>query len=181
MSKGCYLDEWFEIECNNSVYGPPRAFISKIKMELLNISVRGWAIVKGPIISSNCYGSKADQPVNLTGSPFSISPANIFTAIGCNTRALMTDNPLQRLGDIDSGNQSADGCKLAFLEGTYGMNSWKKKNPNIQFPMLLDWMVNSSLREDYNNRMFDSSGRKGVDSKTLDCYNSSYSSSINEE
>ncbi|KAJ9189866.1 hypothetical protein P3X46_001117 [Hevea brasiliensis] len=229
MSKGCYLDEWFEIECNNSVYGPPRAFISKIKMELLNISVRGWAIVKGPIISFNCSGSKADPPVNLTGSPFSISPRNIFTAIGCNTRALMTDNPLQRLGcestchggqndvdwremlhnlinevsprdyriegtcngtgccqitnipsslqvfnpsfqDIDSGNQSADGCKLAFLEGTYGMNSWKKKNPNIDFPMLLHWMVNSSLREDW----------RGVDSKTLDCYNISYSSSFNE-
>ncbi|KAF2301589.1 hypothetical protein GH714_027429 [Hevea brasiliensis] len=177
-------------------------------MELLNVSVGGQAIVRSPIISFNCSGSKTDPPVNLTGSPFSISPANIFTAIGCNTRALMTDNPLQSLGcestchggqndvdwremlhnlinevsprdyrikgtcngtgccqitnipsslqvfnpsfqDIDSGNQSADGCKMAFLEGTYGMNSWKKKNPNIHFPMRLDWMVNSSLREDW--------------------------------
>ncbi|KAF2301592.1 hypothetical protein GH714_027468 [Hevea brasiliensis] len=229
MSKGCYLDEWFEIECSKSVHGPPRAFLSKIKMELLNVSVGGWAIVKGPIISFNCSGSKTDPPVNLTGSPFVISPDNIFTAIGCNTRALMTDNPLQRLGcestchggqndvdwremlhnlinevspgdyriegtcngtgccqitnipsslqvfnpsfqDIDSGDQSADGCKLAFLGGTYGMNSWKKKNPNIHFPMLLYWMVNSSLREYW----------RGVDSKTLDCNNVSYSSSFNE-
>ncbi|KAF2301591.1 hypothetical protein GH714_027449 [Hevea brasiliensis] len=116
MSKGCYLDEWFEIECSKSVHGPPRAFLSKIKMELLNVSVGGQAIVRSPIISFNCSGSKTDPPVNLTGSPFSISPRNIFTAIGCNTSALMTDNPLQRLGDGYEGNPylrctDVDECK----------------------------------------------------------------------
>ncbi|XP_021647292.2 wall-associated receptor kinase-like 8 isoform X2 [Hevea brasiliensis] len=222
MGKGCYLGDWFEIECHNSVDRPPRAFISKIKTELLNISVRGRANVKSPIISSNCSDKETDLPVNLTGSPFFISPDNIFTAIGCNTRALMTDNPLQRLGcdstclggqkDVDwremlpnlmkeasprnyrivnncngtdccqitipsslqvlnpslqaiDGNQSADGCKVAFLAGTYESYSRREKDSNVQFPMLLDWMVNSTLREDYFRMVIP---------ETLDC---DYSSS----
>ncbi|KAF2301596.1 hypothetical protein GH714_027592 [Hevea brasiliensis] len=200
--KDCYFNEWFEIECKES-----RAFISKIKMELLNISVEGWANVKSPIISSDCSDRESDLPFNLTGSPFFISDYNVFIAVGCNTRALMIDVSFQRLGcestclghkkNVDwrqmlpnfieegsSGNywivndycngtdcchvtipsslqvfnasfqainnQSTDGCKLAFLAGTYGRNSWMKKDPNVQFPMVLDWMLYSNRTESYN-------------------------------
>ncbi|KAF2301583.1 hypothetical protein GH714_027005 [Hevea brasiliensis] len=111
MGKGCYLGDWFEIECHNSVDRPPRAFISKIKTELLNISV--------------------------------LNPS---------------------LQAID-GNQSADGCKVAFLAGTYESYSRREKDSNVQFPMLLDWMVNSTLREDYFRMVIP---------ETLDC---DYSSS----
>ncbi|KAF2301584.1 hypothetical protein GH714_027061 [Hevea brasiliensis] len=156
--KDCYFNEWFEIECNES-----RAFISKIKMELLNISTVGRANVKSPIISSDCSDRVSDLPFNLTGSPFFISDYNVFTAVGCNTRALMIDQSLQRLGCyntfIPSGfnasfqainDQSTDGCKLAFLAGTYGWNSWRKKDPNVQFPMVLDWMLYSNRTVSYN-------------------------------
>ncbi|KAF2301588.1 hypothetical protein GH714_027353 [Hevea brasiliensis] len=175
--KDCYFNEWFEIECKES-----RAFISKIKMELLNISVEGWANVKSPIISSDCSDRESDLPFNLAGSPFFISDDNVFIAVGCNTRALMIDVSLQRLGcestclghkkDVDwrqmlpnfiggvpvvfdpkfqaLSNQSTDGCKLAFLAGTYRANSWRKKDPNVQFPMVLDWMLYSNRTESYN-------------------------------
>ncbi|XP_058010173.1 wall-associated receptor kinase-like 22 [Hevea brasiliensis] len=230
--KDCYFNEWFEIECNES-----RAFISKIKMELLNISVEGWANVKSPIISSDCSDWVSDLPFNLTGSPFFISDYNVFTAVGCNTRALMINQSLQRLGcdskclshkkDVDwrqmlpnfieedsssnyliandycngtdccqvkipsslqvfnasfqaINNQSTDGCKLAFLAGTYPGNSWRKKDPNVQFPMVLDWMLYSNRTESYNWIINSSlwSGNNS-ESESLACFPDG-SSSINE-
>ncbi|KAF2301567.1 hypothetical protein GH714_026450 [Hevea brasiliensis] len=97
MGVGCYFDEWFEIKCNESAR-PPRAFISRIKMEVLSIDIMGFATVKSPIISYNCPGREGDEPINLTGSPFYIYRGNLFIAVGCNTRALLTDEPLLRAG-----------------------------------------------------------------------------------
>ncbi|KAF2301573.1 hypothetical protein GH714_026698 [Hevea brasiliensis] len=57
-----------------------------------------WAIVRSPIISSNCSGRKGDEPINLTGSPFYISTWNSFIAVGCDIRALLMDDPLLRIG-----------------------------------------------------------------------------------
>ncbi|CAK7336356.1 unnamed protein product [Dovyalis caffra] len=91
IGTGCYLDKQFEIECNQTAK-PPRAYIRSIKLEVVNISVdRGAAIVKGPIISFNSSGRQAGLPVNLTGTPFIFSYRNVFVAMGCNTRAVMTD------------------------------------------------------------------------------------------
>ncbi|KAF2301586.1 hypothetical protein GH714_027161 [Hevea brasiliensis] len=206
-------------------------------MELLNMSIEGWANVKSPIISSNCSDRETNLPFNLTGSPFFISDENVFTAVGCNTRALMIDEPLQRLGceskclgqkkDVDWGqmlpnfieefsrgnywivndycngtdccqvtipsslqvfdpklqaiddNQSTDGCQLAFLAGTYEVDSWREKDRNVQYPMVLDWVINSTLREDYLRTM-NSSQRKGVVPKTFYRYYYGSSSSSNK-
>eukprot|EP00258_Populus_trichocarpa_P014421 XP_006368675.2 wall-associated receptor kinase-like 22 [Populus trichocarpa] len=91
IRKDCYMNEWFAIECNASV-NPARAFISRINMEVLNISAeRATATVKSPIISSNCTGREDGVPLNLTGTPFVFSRYdNVFIAVGCNTQALMT-------------------------------------------------------------------------------------------
>jgi hypothetical protein len=68
--KDCYKDEWFAVECNNTT-NPPRAFISRINMEVLNISLEtGMATVKSPVIFFNCTGRKDGGSLNLTGSPF---------------------------------------------------------------------------------------------------------------
>ncbi|KAF2301569.1 hypothetical protein GH714_026494 [Hevea brasiliensis] len=47
-----------------------------------------------------CYFDEweSDEPINLTGSPFYIYRGNLFIAVGCNTRALLTDEPLLRAG-----------------------------------------------------------------------------------
>ncbi|XP_021609104.1 wall-associated receptor kinase-like 22 [Manihot esculenta] len=236
-SKDCYFDEWFEIKCNQS-----RAFLNKINMELLNIYIRGKAHVKSPIMLSNCSGMETDHllPLNLTGSPFSISDYNVFTAVGCDTRALMIDNPLQRLGceskclgqkDVDwrqllpnlikerefssgkyysiaddycngtdccqitipsslqvfnasfeaiDGNRGTRGCKLAFLAGLYAGDSWTKNDSNVQFPMVLDWMIKSN-RTESSNWMIDSGLWNANYSETVDCYNYYGSSSASSK
>ncbi|KAF2301594.1 hypothetical protein GH714_027519 [Hevea brasiliensis] len=83
-----------------------------------------------------------------------------------------------KLRDIDD-NQSTDGCQLAFLAGTYEVDSWTEKDRNVQFPMVLDWVINSTLREDYQRTM-NSSQRKGVVPKTFYCYYYGSSSSSNK-
>ncbi|KAJ9189861.1 hypothetical protein P3X46_001112 [Hevea brasiliensis] len=204
--KDCYFNEWFEIECKES-----RAFISKIKMELLSISVEGWANVKSPIISSDCSDRESDLPFNLTGSPFFISDYNVFIAVGCNTRALMIDQSLQRLGcestclghkkNVDwrqmlpnfieegsSGNyrivndycNGTDCCHVTIPSSLQGRNSWRKKDPNVQFPMVLDWMLYSNRTESYNWIINSSlwSGNNS-ESESLACFPDG-SSSINE-
>lgn len=95
--KECYFDEWFEIECNTSVH-PPRAFLSRLKLELIDLSLGHVVSVKSPIISSNCSGRESDEPIDLTKSPFYISKGNSFIAAGCNSRALLMDEPLLSVG-----------------------------------------------------------------------------------
>ncbi|KAF2323043.1 hypothetical protein GH714_032954 [Hevea brasiliensis] len=98
LGKDCYMDEWFEIACDTTSY-PPTAFLRRINMELLGIDLRGGtANVRSPIITSNCPGRDEGLPVNLTGSSFFLSDSNIFIAIGCNTRALLTHNTPQLVG-----------------------------------------------------------------------------------
>ncbi|KAG6781555.1 hypothetical protein POTOM_014466 [Populus tomentosa] len=81
----------FKIVCRETANeSAPRAFISMINMEVLNIT-DGAAIVNGPIMSSNCSDRQSNLPaLNLTGSPFFFSFGNVFTAVGCNVRALLT-------------------------------------------------------------------------------------------
>ncbi|KAG5227804.1 wall-associated kinase family protein [Salix suchowensis] len=140
IGKDCYMNESFAIECNET-----GAFIIRIEMEVLNISAeRSAATVKGPIISSNCTGTKNGVPLNLNGTPFVFSSHNVFVAVGCNTQALMSGTRQDLVGcvspcsDVESknfcrasppsflqvfnpkleatdDNQDREGCKLAFL------------------------------------------------------------------
>jgi len=66
----CYKDEWFRIECNQTAR-PPTAFISSIKLEVVNIPVeRGTVIVKIPTAYFNCTGRKDTATLNLSGTLF---------------------------------------------------------------------------------------------------------------
>ncbi|KAJ6934379.1 wall-associated receptor kinase-like 8 [Populus alba x Populus x berolinensis] len=91
IGKYCYMAESYDVECDETSK-PPRAFLRSIKMELVNITLTdGAAIVNGPIMSSNCSDRQSNLPaLNLTGSPFFFSFGNVFTAVGCNVRALLT-------------------------------------------------------------------------------------------
>ncbi|KAJ6393001.1 hypothetical protein OIU77_022473 [Salix suchowensis] len=154
IGKDCYKNEWFAIECNETV-NPARAFISRIKMEVLNISAeRAAATVKGPILSSNCSGRENGVPLNLSGTPFVFSYDNVFVAVGCNTRALMSGAEQDLVGcqspcsDVESknfcraypssflqvfnltdDNQDREGCKMAFL---VNYTSWLESNISDQ-------------------------------------------------
>ena len=95
IGAGCYMNDWFSVDCNKTTAdSPSRAFLSRINMEVLEISI-GYqntipmVRVNSPIISSGCAGRGANISIDMTGSPFVFSSSNIFIARGCNNRALL--------------------------------------------------------------------------------------------
>ncbi|CAL2248858.1 unnamed protein product [Prunus armeniaca] len=91
IGAGCYLDDWFRITCDNSA-SPPKAFLNKTGLEVLNISLGGTLTVTSPITFSNCSNKKSHrQARNVFSSPFVYSQSNRFTSIGCEVIALMSD------------------------------------------------------------------------------------------
>uniref|UniRef100_A0A7N2LGK5 Wall-associated receptor kinase galacturonan-binding domain-containing protein n=1 Tax=Quercus lobata TaxID=97700 RepID=A0A7N2LGK5_QUELO len=114
MTAGCYLNDWFKINCstgNGSSAGNDssvRAFLPSINMEVLEIKIPnpfnddsypyssfepGIVRVNMPnIISSNCTSTGAiNGGVSMTGGPFYFSSyRNKFISVGCNNIALMT-------------------------------------------------------------------------------------------
>ncbi|KAL6293786.1 hypothetical protein ACE6H2_001928 [Prunus campanulata] len=90
IEAGCYLDDWFQIICDNSA-SPPKAFLNVTHLEVLEISVEGTLKVASPITFSNCSNKPAGrQTANLEGSPFLFSRKNKFTSMSCGGIALMT-------------------------------------------------------------------------------------------
>ncbi|KAJ6945427.1 hypothetical protein NC651_000466 [Populus alba x Populus x berolinensis] len=91
IGTGCYMNEWFSVHCNETTAdSPSRAFLSRINMEVLEISLEDSSVrVNSPIISSGCAGRGANISIDMTGSPFAFSSSNIFIARGCNNRALL--------------------------------------------------------------------------------------------
>ncbi|KAG2320251.1 hypothetical protein Bca52824_013464 [Brassica carinata] len=105
IEKGCYLNEWFAIQCNNSTSGELVPYLPKINKEVVkiflpesnsfgNANSYGSLRIKTNITSMGCSNSsdeiKFGEPLNFTGSPFTISRSNIFQAIGCNYKATLT-------------------------------------------------------------------------------------------
>ena len=92
IGPGCYMDDWFEIDCNAT-----GAFLKRISMEVLQIDISSdesdrvsTVLVKSPIIYSNYCRNRNGGTVNLTGSPFVFSSSlNMFTAVGCDNFATM--------------------------------------------------------------------------------------------
>ncbi|KAL3746920.1 hypothetical protein ACJRO7_015801 [Eucalyptus globulus] len=93
IGDGCFLDDWYQIACqqNNTV-----PVLKKIGLRVLNISLHSYEDVDGminvslPGIYSNasCGGDGRGAMVSLKGSPFVFSQTgNIFTVVGCNTLA----------------------------------------------------------------------------------------------
>ena len=101
IGKDCYLnnDKWYEVTCNDSSSGNPVPFLSSINKEVVKISLTkdnipsfGLMRIKNPVTSLGC--SNREEPsiaLNVTGSPFVLTPSNTLVAVGCNNRALMTD------------------------------------------------------------------------------------------
>ncbi|KAF8081155.1 hypothetical protein N665_0902s0009 [Sinapis alba] len=105
IGKGCYLNEWFAIQCNNSTSGELVPYLPKINKEVVEIILPernsfedaksyGSLRIKTNITSMGCSNSsdetKFGEPLNFTGSPFTISRSNILQAIGCNYKATLT-------------------------------------------------------------------------------------------
>ena len=81
---GCYLNDWFAIDCNSSSSSSKLFLRSFNRLEVLNFSLEGTVLVTLPIFSI-CPGEVKAVSMNLTGSPFVFSQsANRFVAVGSN-------------------------------------------------------------------------------------------------
>ncbi|KDP41930.1 hypothetical protein JCGZ_26948 [Jatropha curcas] len=130
LNRDCYLDQRFEIWCNRST-NPPTAIIRSVNLEVIDMD---WDViyVKSPVKSTNCTDlgfemkPELNAAINLTGTPFFFSDRNVFTAVGCNTRALMTDGTTQLVGcysHCPGGRQDIDWRKTfakLVIQGSYG-------------------------------------------------------------
>ncbi|PIN15477.1 Serine/threonine protein kinase [Handroanthus impetiginosus] len=88
----CYLDDSFLITCNHS-YNPPKPFLNLGNTQVLEISLDGLMQVASPV-ASDCYDDSGAQingtTPELISSKFPISSTrNKFTAVGCDTYALI--------------------------------------------------------------------------------------------
>ncbi|KAI4341161.1 hypothetical protein MLD38_025919 [Melastoma candidum] len=97
IGRGCFLDEWFEIECQSSAASPVSAVpvLKKAGLEVLNITFAtldkymSTLTVKYPVISDKgCMGNGTMSPLSLRDSPFTFATANLI-AFGCNSHALL--------------------------------------------------------------------------------------------
>ncbi|KAG5386947.1 hypothetical protein IGI04_038417 [Brassica rapa subsp. trilocularis] len=103
IQERCYLNEWYKVECRNSTI----PFLSKMGREVVNISFEGdedggyysyrqsfgSIRVKSQITSFGCSrnGQESKPVLNLTDSPFFFGRGNSLVAVGCNSKASLTN------------------------------------------------------------------------------------------
>ncbi|KAK3405193.1 hypothetical protein EUGRSUZ_K01444 [Eucalyptus grandis] len=99
IGSGCFLDEWYEIFCHESIDGDV-PMLNKPNLRVLNISLpdshggkNGMISVSLPIIyapNGTCRGNGSSTPVSLNGSHFIFSESrNVLAAVGCNIAVLL--------------------------------------------------------------------------------------------
>ncbi|XP_010476718.1 PREDICTED: wall-associated receptor kinase-like 5 isoform X2 [Camelina sativa] len=114
--KDCYLNGWYEVICNSTTTSESNTttvpFLSMINREVVNISLpdykpHGVVHIKGPVTSlgfssnTTSQGPKKSLPdLNFTGrgSPYFLTDENRLFAVGCSTKALVTDTESEILG-----------------------------------------------------------------------------------
>lgn len=125
---GCYLDEWYQIECKRNVDTEKDfPFLFKMKMEVLSISlpVAGYdspkfssVRVRNPITSVGCSsdGKESGSALNLTGSPFFFGDENSLVAVGCNTKASLTNVEPRMVGCESTCTTSNNAQTIPFFD-----------------------------------------------------------------
>ncbi|KAK3405195.1 hypothetical protein EUGRSUZ_K01446 [Eucalyptus grandis] len=108
IGTGCFLDEWYEIFCDESTDGAV-PMLKKPNLRVLNISLpdshggkNGMISVSLPIIywpNGTCRGNRSSTAVNLNGSHFIFSESsNVLAAVGCNIVVLLDDQKSAIIG-----------------------------------------------------------------------------------
>ncbi|KAG6787819.1 hypothetical protein POTOM_003864 [Populus tomentosa] len=119
IGTGCSMNDWFSVDCNKTTAeSPSRAFLSRINMEVLEISLEDSTVrVNSPIISSGCSGRGANISINMTGSPFAFSYSNTFIAMGCDNRALLNQIEPEIVGCMSTCSSSTEGKENSYCSG----------------------------------------------------------------
>ncbi|KAM7507803.1 hypothetical protein LguiA_018256 [Lonicera macranthoides] len=118
--EGCYLNQSFLITCNNT-----KPYLRKSDIEVLHIAIEGELRIRVPV-SYDCYDRQANRTTYSFGglllSSFPVSSLkNKFTAVGCDTNAVITGSVRQKymtgcmslcgkIKDVRNGSCSGIGC-----------------------------------------------------------------------
>ncbi|KAL9386494.1 hypothetical protein Peur_019618 [Populus x canadensis] len=154
IGKDCYMEESFDVECDETS-NPPRAFLRSIKMELVNITIRRGAVVKGPVISVESLGRQVVLPLNLEGTPFT-PYSNYFIAVGCNTRAALWTK---------KGTDEHVGCDSICSNGSSISNI--RLNGSCSGEDCCQDMYWPSLLQVFNSTVVSKEGKQGSDGRKL--------------
>ncbi|KAF8030783.1 hypothetical protein BT93_D0081 [Corymbia citriodora subsp. variegata] len=113
LGRGCFLDDWYEIVCQQSHTVP---ILHKIGLRVLNISLfsvfsdgGGTIKISLPVnfAHESCQGIELGDPVNLEGSSFVFSQRwNVFTSVGCDTEATVTSKESAGMAFTSTGCRS---------------------------------------------------------------------------
>nr|XP_017233375.1 PREDICTED: wall-associated receptor kinase 2-like [Daucus carota subsp. sativus]XP_017233377.1 PREDICTED: wall-associated receptor kinase 2-like [Daucus carota subsp. sativus] len=95
-------DTKFKIHCNGS-FNPPKAFLEDNNLEVLQISPGGTIQVNNPVLSKCGNGSNVQQ-VMASGSFTFSDTENRFTALGCETLGVLTQQGFN-VGGVRSREQ----------------------------------------------------------------------------
>ncbi|KAM7254246.1 hypothetical protein ACFE04_031928 [Oxalis oulophora] len=155
ITRKCAMNEWFEVICNKTGTHQ-RAFIKSINVELIqfqsqdtwDFSTKNSFEIKGPVMSSNCGTRGNVSSLNLSNSPFTITGDNTFIAIGCNTRATMSQIYPEIVG-CESTCSGKNSTVLNYaMDGCNGTNCCETTIPSAHqvFDVKLE-RTNSSVSE----------------------------------
>ncbi|XP_031274598.1 wall-associated receptor kinase-like 22 isoform X2 [Pistacia vera] len=128
IREGCYIDDWFAIDCDSS----NKPFIKRIQyLEVLEIFLNGTMRVNHPVLSTcsdeNDYFTLPHGNLHAE-SPFVFSQkSNRFTALGCNNIAYMRVSEFSIVGGCFS---ICDKKTKTGENGCYGINCCQTKIPS---------------------------------------------------
>lgn len=95
IGRGCYVDEWFEVVCNNKTDNNIPV-LKRINMEVITVDIaRNTLEAKLPITFWNSSSEKKAQHnslISIEGSPFVFSRENKFIAVGCGALTTITSS-----------------------------------------------------------------------------------------
>ncbi|KAJ0044021.1 hypothetical protein Pint_19488 [Pistacia integerrima] len=126
IGEGCYIDDWFAIDCDSN----DKPLIKKIHLEVLEISLNGTMRVNHPVLSTceDYYSPTLPHGNLLAESPFVFSQkSNRFTALGCNNIAYMRVSEFSIVGGCLS---TCDKKTKTGENGCYGINCCQTKIPS---------------------------------------------------
>lgn len=117
---GCSFDKLFDVTCDTS-FTPPRLFIPDTSHEIVDI--RNDTVRIKNVVAANCYDGNGNvtilsqAEIDLSGTAFSISDANMLTLVGCDELFLMLGSKGR---DFSSGGISRCSNREDLIEGECG-------------------------------------------------------------
>ena len=155
VGAGCYLDDWYAVNCRSS-----KPFLARINLEVLNFSLEANTIlVNHPVFNTCVTAGDSKESANLENSPFFFShTGNILfgqgcyflayinhnqTYAGCYSSCFLERDPTACLG-IDCCNSRIPfflQLFIASLEITAGEDDITRKQCKLVFVVQEEWIV----------------------------------------